>query len=120
MSTGETAPSAGESRLVGIAFVGGILTAGAIALAFFVFLGIRIGFATIWEKTGVSLTGMVLDMPSELIDELAAIDAVIENAGNPTGTREHATIIVRRDDELGWALQPNASVGVGSSPASNR
>jgi hypothetical protein len=30
---GETAPSAGGSRLVGIAFVGGILTAGAMALA---------------------------------------------------------------------------------------
>jgi hypothetical protein len=110
VSTGETAPSAGGSRLVGIAFVGGILTAGAIALAFFVFLGIRIGFATIWERTGVSLTGMVLDMPSELVDELAAMDAVIENAGNPTGAREHDTILVRTDDELGYVLQPNASV----------
>jgi hypothetical protein len=42
VSTGETVPSAGGSRLVGIAFVGGIFTAGVIALAFFVFLAIQI------------------------------------------------------------------------------
>jgi hypothetical protein len=107
---GKTAPGEGGSRPVGIAFVGGALTAGVIALAFFVFLGIRVGFTTIWEKTGVSLTDMVLDMPSELVDELAAMGAVIENAGNPTGAREHDTIMVRPDDELGYALQPNASV----------
>jgi len=107
---GETAPGEGGSRLAAIAFLGGALTAAAVALAFFVFLGIRIGFDTIWEKTGVALTGMVLDMPGELVDELAAMDAVIENAGNPTGAREHDTIIVRPDPELGYALRPDVSV----------
>jgi hypothetical protein len=110
MSSGDTESGAGGSRLVGIAFIGGVFTAGVIALAFFVFLIIRIGFATIWERTGAPLTGMVLDMPSELIEELAALDAVVENAGNPTGAREHDTIIVRRDEELGWVLQPGVSV----------
>jgi hypothetical protein len=100
----------GESRLVALAYVGGILTASAIAFAFFVFLGSRIGFQTIWEKTGVSLTGAVLDMPDELIDELSAMDAVIGNAGNPTGAKKHDTIIARPDAELGWVLRPNVAI----------
>lgn len=99
-----------ESRLVALAYVGGILTASAIAFAFFVFLASRIGFQTIWEKTGVSLTGAVLDMPDELIDELTAMHAVIGNAGNPTGAKKHDTIVSRPDDELGWVLRPNVSV----------
>jgi len=100
----------GGSRLVGIAFLGGIFTASIIALAFFVFLGIQIGFVTIWERTGVALTSMVLDMPGKLVDELAAMDAAIDNAGNPTNAAEHDTIIVRPDDELGWVLRPGVSV----------
>jgi len=99
-----------ESRLVGLAFVGGILTASVIAFAFFVFLGSRIGFQTIWEKTGVSFTGAVLDMPDELIDELTALNAVIGNAGNPTGAKKHDTIVSRPDDELGWVLRPNVEI----------
>jgi lysophospholipase L1-like esterase len=106
----ETAHRKGESRLVALAFIGGILTASVIAFAFFVFLGSRIGFQTIWEKTGILLTGAVLDMPDELIVELTAMNAVIGNAGNPTGAREHDTIVVRPDDELGWVLRPNVSV----------
>jgi hypothetical protein len=99
-----------ESRLVGLAFVGGILTASVIAFAFFVFIGSRIGFQTIWEKTGVSLTSAVLDMPDELIDELAAMNGVIDNAGNPTGAKKHDTIVSRPDAELGWVLRPNISI----------
>ncbi|MBW1845211.1 MAG: SGNH/GDSL hydrolase family protein [Deltaproteobacteria bacterium] len=106
----ETAHREGESRLVALAFIGGVLTASVIAFAFFVFLGSRIGFQTIWEKTGVSLTGAVLDIPDELIDELTAMNAVIGNAGNPTGAKKHDTIVSRPDDELGWVLRPNVSV----------
>ena len=106
----ETAHREGESRLVALAFIGGILTASVIAFAFFIFLGSRIGFQTIWEKTGVSLTSAVLDIPAELIDELTAMDAVIGNAGNPTGAKKHDTIVSRLDDELGWVLRPNVSV----------
>ena len=106
----ETAHREGESKLVALAFIGGILTASAIAFAFLVFLGSRIGFQTIWEKTGVSLTGAVLDMPDELIDELTTLNAVIGNAGNPTGAKKHDTIVARPDDELGWVLRPNVSV----------
>jgi len=106
----ETAHREGESRLAALAFIGGILTASVIAFAFFVFLGSRIGFQTIWEKTGFSLTGAVLDMPDELIDELTAMNAVIGNAGNPTGAKKHDTIVSRLDDEFGWVLRPNVSV----------
>jgi len=106
----ETDRVEGESKLVALAFIGGIVTASVIAFAFFVFLGSRIGFQTIWEKTGVSLTGAVLDMPDEFIDELTALDAVIGNAGNPTGAKKHDTIVSRPDDELGWVLRPNVSL----------
>ena len=105
-----TARGESESRLVALAFIGGILTASVIAFAFFVFLGSRIGFQVIWEKTGVALRGAVLDMPDELIDELVAMNAVIGNAGNPTGAKPHDTIATRPDDELGWVLWPNVSV----------
>jgi hypothetical protein len=110
MTAGPPAPGEGGSRLVGIAFAAGAFTAGILALAFFVFLGIRIGFETIWEKTGVPLTSLVLDMPGELVDELEAMDAVIDNAGNPTGAKEHDTTIVRPDDDIGWLLRPGVSV----------
>ncbi len=102
--------SAGESRLVALAFVGGALTASAIACALLVFLGSRIGFQTIWEKTGFSLTSAVLEIPDALVDELAAMHAVIGNAGNPTRAKEHDTIVVRPDEEFGWVLRPGVSI----------
>ncbi len=106
----DTTRGEAESRLVALAFVVGILTAGAIAFALLAFLASRIGFQTIWEKTGVALTGAVLEMPDELIDELTAMGAVIGNAGNPTGVKKHDTFVSRLDDELGWVLRPNVSV----------
>jgi len=106
----ETTGREGESRLVALAFVGGVFTASVIAFALFVFLGSRIGFQTIWEKTGVALTGAVLNMPDELIDELVTVNAVIGNAGNPTGAKKHDTIVSQLDDEIGWVLRPNVSV----------
>jgi hypothetical protein len=102
--------AAGDSTSNAIAFAGGIITASIIALACFIFIGVRIGFMTIWERTGFAVTNMVLDMPGELVDELAAMGAVIGNAGNPTNASEHDTIIVRPDDELGWVLRPGVSV----------
>ena len=38
------------------------------------------------------------------------MNAVIGNAGNPTGAKKHDTIVSRPDDELGWVLRPNVSV----------
>ena len=107
--SGNASPGGGD-RTAALAFVGGLLTAGSIAIAIFVFLGIRLGFSAIWEEAGLILTGSVLDMPSPLIEELAAMEAVIENAGNPTGAREHDTMLVRTDAELGWVLRPGVSV----------
>jgi lysophospholipase L1-like esterase len=110
----------GEPRLVALAFVGGCITAGVIALALLAFLASRIGFHTIWEKTGVALTASVLEMPDELLDELTALEAVIGNAGNPTRAKEHDTIVVRPDAELGWVLRPGAAVVGYQLPARNR
>jgi lysophospholipase L1-like esterase len=95
---------------VGVAFLAGMLTAIAMAMAFFLFLGIRIGFSTIWEKTGVALTSMVLDMPDELVDEIAAMDAVIGNAGNPTGATKHDSLLVEPDAERVYVLRKGVSV----------
>jgi len=106
----EAAPAGRGSRVAAAAYLGGFLTATLIATAVIVFLGYRVGFATIWERTGFALTDMVLRMPEELIDELVAMDAVIDNAGNPTGAKEHDTIIVRPDAEHGWVLRPGVSV----------
>jgi lysophospholipase L1-like esterase len=106
----ETVSTEGGSRLVAIAFVAGFLTASAMALAFFAFLGFRIGFKTIWEKTGVALTSVVFDMPGELVDELASMGGAVDNAGNPTNVRKHDTILVRPDEELEKVLRPAVSV----------
>jgi len=106
----ETTRGEGESRLVALAFIGGIFTASVIAFAIFAFIASRIGFQTIWEKTGVALTGAVLEMPDALIEELTAMGAVIGNAGNPTGVKKHDTFVSRPDDEVGWVLRPNISV----------
>jgi hypothetical protein len=100
----------GGARFAAVAFIGGFLTASLIAVAFIVFLGVRIGFTTIWQKTGVALISMTLDMPSDLIDELAAMDGVIDNAGNPTGARKHDTILVRPHAEFEKVLRPGTSV----------
>jgi len=107
--SGNKAPGGGE-RTTAIAFVGGLLTAGSIALALFVFLGLRLGFSTIWQEVGVALSGTELDMPSALIDEIRALDGAIGNAGNPTCASEHDTMLVRPDAELGYVLRPGVSV----------
>jgi lysophospholipase L1-like esterase len=106
----ETPHAEGGARFAAVAFIGGFLTASLIAVVFVVFLGFRVGFMTIWQKTGVALISMTLDMPNELIDELAAMDGVIDNAGNPTGARKHDTIIVRPDEEFEKVLRPGVSV----------
>jgi hypothetical protein len=107
--TEQGAPASG-SKLAFVAFLGGALMAAVIAIAFFVFVAYRVGFMTIWERTGVPIIGMVLDMPQELIDEVAALNGAIGNAGNPTGADEHDTILVRPDAELGWVLRPDVAV----------
>jgi len=110
LSGSATPGESGGDRTTAVAFLAGLLTAGSIALAFFAFLGMRLGFASIWQEAGVMLSGRVLDMPASLIDELSALDAVIGNAGNPTGAREHDTMLVRPDSELGYVLRPGVSV----------
>lgn len=101
---------ASSERAITVAFVGGVLTAGTIALAFFVFLGARVGFGTIWERIGFGSGGAALEMPADLIAELVALDAVVDNADNPTGARRHDTVLVGPHEEFIFALRPNVSV----------
>ncbi|MBW2667905.1 MAG: aryl-sulfate sulfotransferase, partial [Deltaproteobacteria bacterium] len=107
--SGNTSPEGGD-RTAAIAFAVGLLTAGSIAIAFFVFLGIRLGFSAIWQEAGLVLGGAEFDMPAPLIEELTALEAVIGNADNPTGAREHDTMLVRGDAELAYVLRPGVSV----------
>jgi hypothetical protein len=97
-------------RALGISFAAGVLTAGAISALILLFVGYRIGYTTIWENTGFAFSWMALDIPAELLDELAAKNGVIDNAGNPTGAVEHDTIIVRPDETLGYVLRRGVSV----------
>jgi lysophospholipase L1-like esterase len=52
----------------------------------------------------------VLYLPDHIRDELIAIEAVIDNAGNPTNAREHDTIIAQPDAQLGHALRPDTRI----------
>lgn len=102
------APSGG--RALGVAFVAGASTAGVIAAVVFLFVGYRVGYTTIWEQTGLAFSWMAIDIPSELVDEIASHNGVIDNAGNPTGASKHDTVIVQPDETLGYRLRPGVSV----------
>jgi hypothetical protein len=110
MSVKQDAAPNGGDRMAAIAFVVGLSTAGSIAIAFFVFLGIRIGFSAIWAASGVVPVETLPDMPQELVTELAEMDAVIDNADNPTGAPRHDTILVQPDEEFKFVLRPGVSV----------
>jgi hypothetical protein len=80
-----------------------------------VFLGVRLGFSVV--KNGIRqavLPGQyarfVLFLPDEIRDELIALDAVVENAGNPTKARQHETILTQRDEQLGYVLRPGSRI----------
>jgi lysophospholipase L1-like esterase len=100
----------GDARFAAVAFTVGFATATVIAAACLAFVGHRIGFRALWDGAGLSRHHPALAMPDELVDELAAMDGVVDNAGNPTNVRRHDTIMVRPDDELEKALRPDVSV----------
>jgi hypothetical protein len=107
--TRDASPEDGDRRAA-IAFAGGVMTAAVIAILILVFVGLRVGFSTLWDGATSVVSGGVLELPPELVEELTSLDAVVGNAGNPTGAREHDTMLVRPDPELGYVLRPGVSV----------
>jgi lysophospholipase L1-like esterase len=99
-----------------VAFVAGWLTASMLWLVTLGFAGYRVGFQTllgvIWTNVIAPTTKKVLELPEELLPELIALKAVVDNADNPTQQLQHYTILVQRDEETGWALIPNARISL--------
>jgi lysophospholipase L1-like esterase len=81
-----------------------------------VFLGVRLGFSVVKNGIrqavlpGTQYARHVLFLPDEIRDELTTLDAVVENAGNPTNAREHETLLTQRDEQLGYVLRPGSRI----------
>src|SRR6266568_1285797 len=103
------------TKAIKIAFLAGNLTASIIFLFVFLFVGYRIGFSTLFEKLWKRVlipSNKVLYLPDNLLKELIALNAVVDNADNPTEQLSHYTILVDRDEETGWSLIPNARISL--------
>ena len=103
------------TKAIKIAFLAGNLTASIIFLFVFLFVGYRIGFSTLFEKLWKRViipSNKVLYLPDNILKELIALNAVVDNADNPTQQLSHYTILVDRDEEVGWALIPNARISL--------
>src|SRR5262249_14698053 len=103
------------TKTVKIAFLAGNLTASIMFLLLFLFVGYRIGFSTLFEKLWkrvVIPSNKILYLPDNILKELIALNAVVDHADNPTKQLSHYTILVDRDEEVGWALIPNARISV--------
>jgi hypothetical protein len=99
-----------EGREHLFAFVGGALTAGTIVIAFLVAIGVRGGLSPVLEAIGIWPEDPGLEIPADLVAELAAKGAVIDNANNPTGARRHDTILVQPHEDLEYTLRPGVSI----------
>lgn len=54
----------------------------------------------------------VVDLPEDVLKELIKVNAVIENAGNPTKQAEHDTLVVIPDDALKYVLRSDIKMFV--------
>ena len=61
-----------------------------------------LGWIELWRE--------ILELPEDLLVELTEMKAAIGGVGNPTGVVEHDTVLVKRDEELGWVLREGVSV----------
>ena len=98
-----------------VAFWAGGLTASALWLATALFVGYRVGFGVLLENLWtrvIAPSNRVLDLPESLLPELTTLNAVVDNADNPTKQFSHYTILVQRDEEVGWSLIPNARISL--------
>jgi lysophospholipase L1-like esterase len=94
----------------------GCLTVTIVFFLVCLFVGYRIGQKNIYnifsQVFPVAKYKKVLSLPIDVLEELTELNAVIENAGNPTNQPEHNTLAVIPDDELTYVLRPDTKVFV--------
>ena len=94
----------------------GCLTVGFIFFTLFIFIGYKIGAKNvsniIQSVFPTEKYKRVINIPKDVLKELIKINAVIENAGNPTKQAEHDTLAVVPDNELKYVLRPDTKMFV--------
>jgi hypothetical protein len=94
----------------------GCLTVTMVFLLVCLFVGYRVGLKNISnlfsEVFPAAKYKKVLSLPKDVLEELTELNAVIENAGNPTNQPEHNTLAVIPDEELTYVLRPNTKMFV--------
>jgi hypothetical protein len=94
----------------------GCLTVTVVFLLVCLFVGYKIGLKNISNLFSEVFPAVkykkVLSLPKDVLEELTELNAVIENAGNPTNQPEHNTLAVMSDDELTYVLRPNTKMFV--------
>jgi hypothetical protein len=92
----------------------GLFTAFLIALVVVVFIGYRIGLHTFKDRVlgirGEPSYKEVMVLPPNILRQLMAHKAVIENAGNPTQQAKHNTVLTQPDVDLEYVLKPKTKI----------
>ncbi len=52
----------------------------------------------------------VIYLPDHILNELTQLDAVFDNANNPTSAKKHDTILVQPHEKLSFTLRPNTTI----------
>ena len=95
-------------------YVMGCLTVGFIFFTLSIFIGYKIGAKNvsniIQSVFPTEKYKRVINIPKDVLKELIKINAVIENAGNPTKQAEHDTLAVVPDNELKYVLRPDTKM----------
>jgi hypothetical protein len=104
-----------ESRLVKVSFLAGTITSITVILLVTLFIGFRIGFSSLGAtlRSAIipnNIQSRALDLPESIRQELIELDAVVDNAGNPTQRGEHDTILVQPNEKLGYVLRSGANI----------
>ena len=98
------------------AFLAGVLTAVCVGLVLVVLVVDRVGSSVLFAQLykgfmpGRWRRERIIQLPAELINELLAVEAVIDNSDNPTAAARHDTILVQPDPELGYVLRPGVAI----------
>ena len=94
----------------------GCLTVTIVFLLVCLFVGYKIGRKNISNLFSQVLPTAkykkVLSLPKDVLEELTELNAVIENADNPTNQPKHNTLAVIPDDELTYVLRPDTKIFV--------
>jgi lysophospholipase L1-like esterase len=113
MTTPATPPR--KSRAQTAAFLAGVLTTCIIFALVIAFIGYRTGYSALFNTLRGGINPQeeeILYLPDNILKELIEKRAVVDNAGNPTKQLSHYTILVDRDEEVGWSLIPNAHIAL--------